>query len=49
MKNMFGVGFGWILGLYAAMVTINVVDKGLPDEYKVFGKKSTEKSKAEES
>lgn len=47
MKNSFGVGFGWIFGIYAAMLAINVVDKGLPKEYRVFGQKQETKEKEE--
>lgn len=47
MKNSFGVGFGWIFGIYAAMLAINVVDKGLPKEYRVFGQKQETKQEEE--
>lgn len=49
MKNSFGAGFGWIFGLYAALLAITVVDKGLPKEYRVFGQKQETKEKEEEA
>lgn len=45
MKEMFGKGFGFIFGLYAALVAVQVIDDNLPDKYKQYKKKETEPDK----
>lgn len=44
MKEWFGKGFGFIAGLYAALVAIQVIDELIPDKYKLSKEKYSEKN-----
>lgn len=48
MKEMFGKGFGFIAGIYAAFVAIAVVDSMLPDNLKQGKKPEETKSETNE-
>lgn len=48
MKEMFGKGFGFIAGIYAAFVAIAVVDSMLPDNLQQYKKPEETKSETKE-
>ena len=46
MKDFFKVGFGTIIGMYAAMYAVKIVDNILPEKYRIVEKrKKTEDGK----
>lgn len=48
MKEAFGKGFGFIVGIYAALVGIKYLDKILPDDKQVLKEAKEVKSDFEE-
>lgn len=48
MRETFGKAFGFVFGLYAAMIAIQLVDMLLPEKYQVTTDKKTKSSDFEE-
>lgn len=41
MKEMFGKGFGFIMGLYVAVKAVNIIDDMLPEKYRTATQNET--------